>query len=81
MEFIVIPAYYMTSVPQKTLDELGLSPRYSIDETQAIIHLEIYKQLFPQMLRSGETSYPVYTNPSKELSDLLESPEWNKPIE
>jgi hypothetical protein len=87
MEFIVIPreVFNLTSIDR--LKELGIdSPRASADGKQVLLHIEHYNSIeeFPSpisTLEDGEIEtiqypYPVYNNPSDELSALLNSDEW-----
>lgn len=48
--------------------------RKSVDETKALVHLEYAKVLVPDAETNPEVT--IYTAPSEEFSDLLNSEEW-----
>ena len=48
--------------------------RKSVDETKALVHLEYAKVLVPDAETNPEVT--IYTAPSGEFSDLLNSEEW-----
>lgn len=86
MEFIVIPKEVFNLASIDRLKELGIdSPRASVDEKQVLLHIEHYNSIeeFPSPISTLEDGvetiqypYPVYNNPSDELSALLNSDEW-----
>lgn len=48
--------------------------RKSVDKTKALVHLEYAKVLVPDAETNPEVT--IYTAPSEEFSDLLNSEEW-----
>lgn len=85
MKYIVIPAGDLSIVPQEALDDLNLSPRYSIDGTKVLMKIGNYEKLFPRPMTleliEGEQEeitypYPTYDNPSEAFDTLLSSPAW-----
>lgn len=73
MKYIVIPSSILSNIPESSLDDLNLSPRYSVDESKVIMKLNNYNQLFSYS-EDSEYPYPIYEG--KELNDLLSSSEW-----
>ena len=51
--------------------------RKSVDETQALVHLEYAKILIPDA--EANPNVTVYNSPSAEFSELLASEEWTEP--
>lgn len=87
MKFIIIPKEVFNLALIDRLKELGIdNPRTSVDGKQVLLHIEHYNSIeeFPSpiyALADGEIEtvqypYPVYNNPSDELSALLNSDEW-----
>lgn len=82
MQYIILPAEILTEITQEILDQLSLSPRYSIDGTEVIMKLDNYYKLFPQVNTLDEEgepilpSFPIYTNGTNELDTLLSSSTW-----
>lgn len=87
MRYIVIPRELFDTIPEEIKKKLGIdSPRMSTDGTEVMLHIEHYNSIeeFPSpisTLEDGEIEtiqypYPVYNNPSDELSALLNSDEW-----
>ena len=84
MKYIVVPISEMEVIPQETLEEFHLSPRFNIDKTKALLKLENYDLLFPPaqpLVQDGEIienvyPYQVYDYGTKDFTDLLSSLEW-----
>lgn len=78
MEYIIIPATLLEG-KEEDLAYLSLSPRYSNDKAEIILHVEHYNMLFPSMLSlDEEKTYPfiVYTAPSEAFDTIINSPDW-----
>lgn len=92
MKYITFPAENLNEIPQEVLDELHLSPRYSVDGTEIIMKVVNYEKLFPSVqtlpltdgVEEGEQQEPIYPYPTYEgeaLTTLLESNKWNEPTD
>lgn len=92
MKYITFPAENLEQIPQEVLDELHLSPRYSVDGTEIIMKVVNYEKLFPSVqtlpltdvVEEGEQQEPIYPYPTYEgeaLTTLLESNKWSEPTD
>lgn len=87
MKYITFPAEKLKDIPQEVLNELHLSPRYSVDGTEIIMKVANYEKLFPSVkplpLIDGvdeEIIYPYPTYEGGPLEELLLTDKWNNPI-
>lgn len=85
MKYITFPAEKLKDIPQEVLNELHLSPRYSVDGTEIIMKVVNYEKLFPSVQTlpelDGEPQEVVYPYPTYEgnsLNALLESSKWTE---
>lgn len=85
MKYITFPAEKLKDIPQEVLNELHLSPRYSVDGTEIIMKVINYEKLFPSVQTlpelDGEPQEVVYPYPTYEgnaLNTLLESNKWTE---
>lgn len=85
MEYIVIPVELYNSIPDDQKKYYGIQyPRYSNDGLEVIMHLNIYEEIFPSVSPLSELEendkvehqFPVYTNPSDEFTNLMDSSKW-----
>lgn len=84
MKYITFPAENLEQIPQEVLDELHLSPRYSVDGAEVIMKVINYEKLFPsvQVLplndeeEQTEIVYPYPTYEGENLDILLSGPNW-----
>lgn len=89
MKYIVFPAEKLDEVSKELLEELHLSPRYSVDGTEVIMKVINYEKLFPSVqtlpltdsVIDGEEQeiiypYPVYNG--EPLRNLLKSSIWSE---
>lgn len=84
MKYITFPADKLKEVSQETLNELHLSPRYSVDGTEIIMKVVNYEKLFPSVMvlpeidseEPQEVVYPYPTYEGEALNSLLESSKW-----
>lgn len=89
MKYIVFPTEKLNEVSQEVLDELHLVPRKSVDGTQVIMKVVNYEKLFPsvQTLPAPEDEGPqevIYPYPTYQgdiLTQLLDKPQWNPPMD
>lgn len=92
MKYIVFPAKKLDEVSKELLEELHLSPRYSVDGTEVIMKVVNYEKLFPLVqilpladgVEEGEPQEPIYPYPTyggEALITLLESSKWNEPAD
>lgn len=85
MKFIEIPTEVYNLIPEEIRKQMGIdTPRYNVNGTKIIMHLEHYETLFPSTMAIDEEEvteptypFPVYTDPSAEFSNLLASDEWS----
>lgn len=89
MKYITFPAENLEQIPQEVLDELHLSPRYSVDGTEIIMKVVNYEKLFPSVqtlpltdvVEEGEQQEPIYPYPTYEgesLTTLLNGSKWTE---
>lgn len=87
MKYITFPAEKIKEVSQEVLNELHLSPRYSVDGTEIIMKVVNYEKLFPSVMVLPETDseepqevvYPYPTYEGGPLKELLLTDKWNNP--
>lgn len=85
MKYIVFPIEKLNEVPQETLDAMHLSPRTNNDNTEVLMKLVHYEELFPSAVvlpliegeEVPEITYPYPTYEGDAVSSLLSSPEWS----
>lgn len=84
MKYIVLPIEKLNEIPQEALDELHLSPRTNSDNTEVIMKLVHYEELFPFIMtlpllddEVQEVTYPYPVYEGEQLTNLLETAEWN----
>lgn len=82
MKFIIIPSTKMSTISDSILNRMVLIPRYSVDMTEVILHVEHYYTLFPQqnnvMLGDAEHKYSIYESTTPAFKELLDSEKWSK---
>lgn len=87
MKYITFPAEKLKEVPKEVLNELHLSPRYSVDGTEIIMKVVNYEKLFPSVQtlpapeegeEPQEVVYPYPTYEGNSLNTLLESSKWTE---
>lgn len=86
MKYITFPAEKLNDIPQEVLNELHLSPRYSVDGTEIIMKVVNYEKLFPSVMvlpeidseEPQEVVYPYPTYEGEALNSLLESSKWTE---
>lgn len=87
MKYIVFPAEKLDEVSKELLEELHLSPRYSVDGTEVIMKVVNYEKLFPSPMllpiidgeELQELTYEYPTYEGKDLNKLLSSSMWMEP--
>lgn len=87
MKYIVFPAEKLDEVSKELLEELHLSPRYSVDGTEVIMKVINYEKLFPSTMilpmldgnESQEVTYEYPTYEGESLKELLNSSIWMEP--
>lgn len=88
MKYITFPAENLEQIPQEALDELHLSPRYSVDGTEIIMKVVNYEKLFPSVqilpltddLKPQEIIYPYPTYEGSSLQELLLTNKWSEQL-
>lgn len=86
MKYIVFPAEKLNEVSKELLEELHLSPRYSVDGTEVIMKVVNYEKLFSPVMILPSTEegvsqavvYPYPTYSGESLNNLLKSNMWSE---
>lgn len=78
MQYIVLPIEALELIELERLQEFNLDPIKTVDEKNAVLHVEYYDVLFPVILEEGEERkypYPVYDQDDPIFKELVEHKE------